>query len=118
MAGRHVQLALYARAVRANLTPPPAEVRAEYRFASRKGRFERRQIVADERTDARLVEVVRHTANGIRAGVFLPTPGERVRGTFENCRFCDYDRVCSTSRDEAWRRKHPNAAFVPLEQVQ
>ena len=46
-AGRHLQLALYGRAARANVGGDAAEVRAEYRFVSSKGRFERRQISVD-----------------------------------------------------------------------
>lgn len=40
---------------------------------SSKGRFQRFQIVVDSQTDARLDEVVRHAAGGIRAGAFLPS---------------------------------------------
>ncbi len=106
---------LYARAARANVAETGSDVRAEFRFVSSKGKFERRQIVADDRADARLAEVVQHAADGIRAGAFLPMPGEFDRGTFKNCRFCEYDRICSTTRDEAWRRKSPDAPFVPLD---
>ena len=116
--GRHLQLALYARAVRANIGAPSDEVRAEYRFVSSKGNFERRQIIADQHADDRLVEAVTHAVNGIRAGAFLPVPGERERGTFANCRFCEYDRICSASRDDDWSRKHANATFVPLRTVE
>ncbi len=115
LAGRHLQLVLYARAARANVAETGSDVRAEFRFVSSKGKFERRQIVADDRADARLAEVVQHAADGIRAGAFLPMPGEFDRGTFKNCRFCEYDRICSTTRDEAWRRKSPDAPFVPLD---
>ena len=75
------------------------------------------QILADPSVDRSLDEAVRHVASGIRSGVFLPTPGERGPGGFENCRFCAYDRVCSTTRDEAWERKEPAARsqFIPLE---
>jgi hypothetical protein len=114
LAGRHLQLVLYARAARPNF-PEAQEVRAEFRFVSSKGRFERRQILADARADGRLAEVVQHVSDGIRAGVFLPKPGDYDRGTFRNCKFCDYERICSTSRDVAWQRKSPNVAVLPLE---
>jgi ATP-dependent helicase/nuclease subunit B len=118
LAGSHLQLALYARALRAGVSGARLdEVRAEYRLVSSKGKFQRFQIVVDGNTDARLDEVVRHAASGIRAGAFLPTPGERDRNTFKNCRFCEYDRICSTTRDEAAERKKPNASFVPLERL-
>jgi ATP-dependent helicase/nuclease subunit B len=119
LAGSHLQLALYARALRSGLPGIPLdEVRAEYRLVSSKGKFQRFQVVIDSQTDARLDEVVRHAAGGIRVGAFLPTPGGRDRNTFKNCRFCDYDRICSTTRDEAAERKKPNVSFVPLERLQ
>jgi ATP-dependent helicase/DNAse subunit B len=119
LAGSHLQLALYARALRAGLPGIPLdEVRAEYRLVSSKGKFQRFQIAIDSQADARLDEVVRHAASGIRAGAFLPTPGERDWNSFKNCRFCDYDRICSTTRDEAAERKKPNVSFVPLERLQ
>ena len=110
LAGRHLQLVLYARAARANVADAD-DVRAEFRFVSSRGKFERRQIRADARADERLAEVVQRAADGIRAGVFLPEPGEYDRGTFKNCRFCDYDRICSTTRDLAWQRKSPGVAL-------
>jgi len=115
LAGRHLQLALYGRAARVNLAEDSVQVRAEFRFVSSRGKFERRHIVVDQQTDARLAHVVAHTASGIRDGAFLPMPGEFDRGAFPNCRFCEFERICSTSRDEAWRRKSPQASFMPLE---
>jgi hypothetical protein len=53
---------------------------------------------------------VQRVAEGIQRGVFLPVPGEWVQGRPANCRFCDYDRVCSATRDEAWERKHGQIA--------
>ncbi len=114
-AGRLLQLALYGRAARANVGDGAPDVRAEYRFVSSKGRFERLQISVDARTDERLLEVVRHAVSGIRSGMFLASPGAWSRGGFQNCRFCEYDRVCSTTRDEAWSRKSPEIPIVPLE---
>lgn len=118
LAGRHVQLALYARALRTGLAGSAdlAEVRAEFRFVTAKGGHERRQIVADARVEERLDRVVRRIATGIQAGVFLPAPGERGQRGFQNCTFCDYDRVCSTTRDETFERKR-GVAFVALESL-
>ena len=115
-AGRHLQLVLYGLAARTNsAAADEAEVRAEFRFVSSRGKFERRQIVVDTPAVARLAEVVRRAADGIQAGAFLPRPGEYDRGTFRNCRYCEFDRICSTTRDQAWQRKSPRTAFVPLE---
>jgi len=110
---------LYARALRGGMRGAGLDnVRAEYRFVSSKGKFQRLQIVSNATTDAHLEEVVRHAANGIRTGAFLARPGLRERGSFQNCRFCEYDRVCSATRDEAWERKRSDASFVPLETLQ
>jgi ATP-dependent helicase/nuclease subunit B len=37
--------------------------------------------------------------------VFPGRPGgDDWRGGFENCRWCDFDRVCPSDRDRAWDR--------------
>src|SRR5439155_18859151 len=111
LAGRHVQLALYARALRAALAcPDPLEVRAEFRFVTSRAGFKRVQIAATEAVDARLNQVIQTVADGVGAGCFLPVPGQRDRVGFENCRYCDFDRVCSATRDEAWERKQGDPA--------
>jgi ATP-dependent helicase/nuclease subunit B len=120
LAGRHIQLALYARALRAGLGvgTDELEVRAEFRFVTSRGDFSRLTIRADERVDAELERVVRMVADGVGSGVFLAVPGEMNNGQFENCRLCDYDRVCSSSRDEVWERKHREpGALIHLELV-
>ncbi len=107
LGGRHIQLALYARALRTGL--PDGErierVEAEYRFVTSKGGFRRSRIVANAAVDAGLDQQVQRVAAGIRAGVFLAVPGASDQGGFENCRYCDFDRICSATRDEAWVRK-------------
>ena len=54
---------------------------------------------------AELERVVRTVAEGVGQGVFLAVPGPFTNGRFENCRLCDYDRVCAIGRDESWERK-------------
>ena len=116
LAGHHLQLVLYGQAARANVADPvgggPRRIplRLEQEASSSAARSS-----WTIRRRPRLAEVVRHAASGIRAGAFLPMPGEFDRGTFSNCRFCEFDRICSTSRDQAWQRKSPHASFVPLE---
>src|SRR5207249_172659 len=108
LAGRHIQLALYARALRAALKAEaePLEVQAEFRFVTSRAGFVRLAVTSDAALDARLERVVQTVADGISQGSFLPVPGDRDRSSFTNCTYCDFDRVCSTSRDEAWERKH------------
>lgn len=116
--GRQIQLALYARALRAALGAGPDElaVRAEFRFATARGSFTRLTVEADAALDAELERVVRTVADGVAAGSFPAVPGALQNRAFENCRFCAYDRVCATNRDEAWERKQRDpGALIHLE---
>ena len=104
--GRHVQLAVYAQALRDRLNESePWEVSAEFRFVTARGGFKRMSVEAGPSLDRRLGQVLQWVADGVGAGTFLPVPGARDRGSFENCGYCAYDRVCSASRDETWERK-------------
>jgi hypothetical protein len=108
--GRHVQLALYGRAARQALgSGEPLVVTAEYRFVSARAKFVRLPVLVDAAVDAALDTAVQTIAAGVEGGVFLAEPGEPSQGGFENCRFCDYDRVCAPTRDEAWERKRAEA---------
>jgi hypothetical protein len=111
LGGRHVQLALYGRALRLGLgaAADDLEVRAEYRFVSAKGEFVRLGVTVDAALEERLGQVVEVAADGVSNGIFLAEPGPRDRNSFQNCRYCDYDRVCATTRDELWERKHAEA---------
>lgn len=113
--GAHVQLALYTRALRAAHPDEQfASVRAEYRFVSGADIGTRIPVAATQETDRRLEEVVQYAANRVRTGVFLPNPGESSTFGWKNCGFCDYERVCSTDRDDAFARKAPAAGLLVL----
>jgi RecB family exonuclease len=104
--GRHVQLALYGQALRSRLAETePWSVSAEFRFVTARGGFTRLSVSADPSLEQRLGRVVQWVADGVGSGTFMPVPGARDRGTFANCGSCDYDRVCSTTRDDTWARK-------------
>ncbi len=104
--GRHVQLAVYAQALQNRLDESePWEVSAEFRFVTARGGFKRLSVAAGPSLDQRLGQVLQWVADGVGAGTFLPVPGTRDRGSFENCGYCEYDRVCAVSRDETWERK-------------
>ena len=67
-----------------------------------------------ERVQARLQEVLDLVAQGIRGGVFPPVPGDEDRDKFANCRYCAYDRVCVTGRDQQWERKQADGGSLYL----
>ena len=71
--------------------------------------------------DARFREVVTTVVDGIEAGQFPANPGgEDYRfgaWTHDNCSWCEFDRVCPTTRGEAWiqlRRAPELQAYVGL----
>lgn len=106
LAGQHLQLALYSRAVRANLGEDYA-VGGAYWCITGRGGFKHHRLPADRASvDARLDGALDLIGRGIRSGVFPQVPGEADRvTTFKNCRRCDFDRVCPAGRDDHWREK-------------
>ncbi|HEY3082746.1 MAG TPA: PD-(D/E)XK nuclease family protein, partial [Chloroflexota bacterium] len=112
LAGRHLQLALYTRAVRANLGSDYA-VEGAYWFVTSRGGFKRHALPDDPaRVDARLDEAVDLIARGVRGGLFPQAPGEADRGSFKNCRHCDFDRVCPAGRDDHWQEKQADPGYA------
>jgi RecB family exonuclease len=91
------------------------EVNAAYWFITRRGDFsfieyeptpERQELF--ERTLHALVE-------GVRAGAFPAVSGEEndFYGGFDNCRYCDFDRICSRRRDYELAAKREHRALSP-----
>ncbi len=112
--GKKLQLPVYMAAA------PDAEyVHALYWFITQKGGFESVEYdPAPERRDAfgRTVEAI---MAGIRAGAFPAVPGEdnEFYGRFDNCRYCDYDRICSRRRDIEIASKEGDEAMAPWRDV-
>jgi len=107
VAGTKVQLAVYSNAVRRQLEAAgtPAEVvTASYWFISEKGHFERIDVTDGEESNLRLAQVMEVVNEGLTRGAFPQVPGEEGfmpgRPPFENCRFCDYHRICPMGRDQ------------------
>jgi ATP-dependent helicase/nuclease subunit B len=118
MAGKHVQLALYRRAVLASI--PDLEdggVDGAFWFVSSRGGF--KMLPADEPLhdpDRRLTEVLERTARGILDGVFPQVPGNETarpgKFSWDNCVYCAFDRVCPAGRDAVWERKQFTPGYV------
>ena len=116
--GAHLQLPVYALAVR-NALLPDATVQAEYWFVSTRGGFQSVPVqLADVETD--FGETVQTIVQGIQGGVFPSNPGPAGQNGPANCAYCDFDRVCPASRRTLWERKQssPQAApYLKLTQV-
>ena len=103
--GTKLQLPIYALAARARF-PEAETVQARYWFVGSRGDGMTIGGEYDEAADARFREVVTTVVDGIEAGQFPANPGgEDYRfgaWTHDNCSWCEFDRVCPTTRGEAW----------------
>jgi ATP-dependent helicase/nuclease subunit B len=117
-AGKRLQLAIYARAVKQALGDT-VSTSAAYWFISSRGEFKHIPLLDDEATvGRRLDEGLGLIAQGITAGVFPAVPGsdDYLEDRTSNCEWCPYDAVCPASRDQDWQRKQADgcASFVSL----
>ena len=106
--GRRLQLAVYSLAAR-ELFPGASRLAAAYWFATNRGGFGFAPIshfdISDDETAARFREGVASIVSGINTGLFPANPGPPDQGGPANCRFCDFDAVCPSRREELWNRK-------------
>ncbi|HEY1294390.1 MAG TPA: PD-(D/E)XK nuclease family protein [Chloroflexota bacterium] len=118
MAGRHVQLALYRRALLETMPELDDDsVEGAFWFVTSRGEFKMLPSEpSDHDIDRRLDEVLDVTARGIRGGFFPQVPGDETsrpgRFGWDNCLYCDYDRVCPAGRDAVWERKQDSPGHV------
>ena len=119
-AGRHLQLPIYALAAAPLAESAGAAVRAEFRFVGprsvKNGSFAI-GIELDEGVRERLVESVDVLTRMVATGLFPMLSGEPGFGGHENCRFCDFDKVCPTAREryeESARRSGLADAYFSL----
>lgn len=111
VAGTHVQPAVYALAVwdrlRALGAPEP-EIEAGYWQIAARHRFRYTQVPVGGAHES-LRRVLAAVDDGVTRGAFPLVPGAETmrpdRTTWENCAWCDYDRVCPVGRGQAAERK-------------
>ena len=107
LGGRKLQLPTYLAAA-----GDAEDAVAMYWFITRKGGFtllSYSQSAANrERFEATLTAIV----DGIRGGSFPAVPHEENewKGGFDNCTYCDFDRICSRRRDIEYSAKKSDAA--------
>jgi ATP-dependent helicase/nuclease subunit B len=111
-AGTKLQLAIYANAVQQNmerLGRPLTSATASYWYISARGKFELVTVSASQAMQGRLHSVLGVIDEGIRAGAFLAVPGSETerpgRNSWDNCVYCEYDRVCPAAREVVYERK-------------
>jgi RecB family exonuclease len=118
-AGKSVQLALYSLVVREHLrglgaTEP--EVAAAYWQIVSRHRFARTEVPTGAALDARLRDVLDTVHAGITNGAFPQRPGDEQfrpdRLTWDNCSYCEYDRICPAARGLLAERKENDPAVA------
>jgi hypothetical protein len=104
--GRRLQLPVYSLAARGALGEEVG-VHAAYWFVSEREGFKLAppEPVALDDVLEQFEGAVTTIVSGIREGLFPANPGQPRQGSFENCRYCDFDSLCPAYRDVAWRRK-------------
>lgn len=112
--GQRLQLPLYARVLadQLDLTGPRTAL-----YWLTKG-ADRRDMVLDADLDAELDRLLGAALDGIAAGLFPGLPGEATawpRASFDNCKWCDFDRICPTDRQAEWDRVADDSALTPID---
>ena len=104
--GTLLQLPVYAAAAR-QAYPEAEQAEAYYWFIGQRGAIGLLGGVIDDAAQERFRSVMHTIADGIEGGVFPARPGEEewrpsVGQTHQNCKFCAYDKLCSSGRGEQW----------------
>jgi hypothetical protein len=111
--GRRLQLPLYARVVADKLDRQGPRTALYWLTSS--GDVRPMELRDDLESD--LDRTVSATLDGISGGLFPGVPGEAVgwpRLTFENCRYCEFDRICPTDRQREWESVRDDPALGPV----
>jgi RecB family exonuclease len=100
--GRHLQLPIYALAAAPLAGSTSAPVRAQFRFvgprSAKNGSFEI-GIELNDGVRERLIESVDVLTRTVATGLFPMLSGESEYRGYENCRFCEFDKICPSARE-------------------
>jgi RecB family exonuclease len=113
IAGRRLQLAIYGLAVRQG--DPSQAVRASYWFTRESVDDALLGFELDATTDERVHDVLDLMADEISSGHFpaYPGPDNYFRGP-DNCRYCDYTRLCPPDRVRRFERRRDEPEFAGI----
>ncbi len=104
LGGRKLQLGVYAEAVTQHFGTDSAH--AYYWHTSTRGEFKRPGYPWNAERRERFVEAVTTIVDGIERGDFPPNPGDYnpFYGSFSNCNYCPFTRICPVDRDEEFEQ--------------
>ncbi len=112
--GTRLQLPLYARILADQLDRTGPRT-ALYWLTKHK---QLKHLLLDEALENDLDGHITSALDGIGGGLFPGLPGTTVgwpRLTFENCKFCDFDRICPTDRQREWEGVQDDPALTPID---
>jgi hypothetical protein len=112
--GRRLQLPIYADAARRAFAEDgePPGVDAYYWFVEESGRKAWRGGPVDDEVQERFESVVGTIVDGIESGRFPANPGDESYFGPTHCGFCDYNRVCPSSRVDLWEGVREDEALA------
>lgn len=112
--GAKLQLPAYLSAV-----ADTESAQALYWFITRKGNYELVPYDPSPENDERFRRTLEAIVAGIRSGAFpaIPRDENEFYASFENCGFCDFDRICSRRRDYEQAAKAGHGDIVPWANV-
>jgi hypothetical protein len=112
--GTKLQLPVYLAAV-----PGVPEVVPMYWFISSAAGFDNKKFEISPENLRRYEQTLGAILDGVRRGAFPAVPSEwnDFYGVWENCRYCDFARLCSRRRDDAFEDKRGHDGVQPWLQV-
>jgi hypothetical protein len=107
--GTRLQLPVYGLAL-APVASADACIITRYLFVSAKGGYRSIAVPLNE-VDSRFRDTVASIVAGIQSGFFPQVPRHPYTGE-ENCRFCDFARICPPNRERLAERKAGDVDYV------
>ena len=112
--GKKLQLPTYLAAV-----PDVPDASAVYWFITRKGEFRRIPYNPTAENQELFRKTVEAVVAGVGKGAFPAVSGDEDEyyGGYDNCKYCDFDRICSQRRDQEFDIKGGDAGLKPWKAV-
>ena len=114
--GSRLQLGIYAAAMAAG--NGDLDITGRYWFITQKGEFAAVEYRHTPENAARLTEIIQAIEAGVSSGAFPAVPGDEDRESFANCRYCDFDRICSRRRLADYTNRAGGDSMLPWARVQ
>ena len=111
--GKKLQLPIYSLAVLGALGAG-IDIKAAYWFVTTRENFALlpSETVSFDAVQEQFKNAVTTIVSGIGSGLFPANPGKEDRGSFKNCRYCEFDTLCPSRRDVMWEQKKQDSRLA------